>query len=69
MLGSVPVTRIDLTSYRVYLDVLLERLNDDSIFMMNRTDLVKLLIEQAMKNYCPDVVIEPNRKRYIRLEF
>jgi hypothetical protein len=29
---------------------------------------MKLLIEKAMKNYCPDVVIVPKRKQYIRLE-
>ncbi len=27
-------------------------------------DLMKLLIEKAMKNYCPDVVVVSNRKRY-----
>ena len=63
-----PKTRIDLTEYRLYLDMLCERLNEDAIYRMNRTDLVKLLIEKAMKNYCPDVVVKPRRKAYIRLE-
>lgn len=68
-MSNIPQTRIDLTDYRVYLDVLVERLNQDSLFVITRTDLVKLLIEKAMKNYCPDVVIIPNRKRYVRLDF
>lgn len=64
-----PKTRPDLTDYRVYIDVLLDRLNEDSVYKMSIEDLMKLLIEKAMNNYCPDVVIVPNRKRYIRLNF
>ncbi len=60
--------RPDLTEYRVYVDVLLERLNEESIYRMSRTDLMKLLIEKAMKNYCPDVVVKSKRKKYIRLK-
>ena len=63
-----PKTRIDLTDYRVYVDVLLEKLNEDSAYRMNMTDLMKLLIEKAMRNYCPNVVIRPVRNRYVRLE-
>jgi len=59
-----PITRVDLTDYRVYIDVLLDKLNEDSVYKMSMEDLVKLLIEKAMKNYCPDVVIIPKRKRY-----
>jgi len=29
-----PITRPDLTDYRVYIDVLLEKLNEDSIYKM-----------------------------------
>ena len=64
MTNRIPVTRPDLTDYRVYIDVLLDRLNEDSVYKMSIEDLMKLLIEKAMKNYCPDVVIVPNRKRY-----
>lgn len=63
-----PTTRPDLTEYRVYIDVLLERLNEDSHYTMTVSDLMKLLIEKAMKQYCPDVVVTPKRKRYVRLE-
>ena len=48
----------------MYLDILLDRLNQDSVHKMSITDLIKLLIEKAMKEYCPDVVIKPKRKRY-----
>jgi len=61
---KVPITRPDLTDYRVYIDVLLDRLNQDSVNKMRIEDLMKLLIEKAMKEYCPDIVIKPNRKRY-----
>jgi hypothetical protein len=61
-------TRIDVTVYNVYLDVLLDKLNEDAAHKMSKTDLIKLLIEKAMKNYCPDVVIVPKRKRYETLK-
>jgi len=61
-------TRIDLTDYRIYLEVLRERLNEDAIYRMSMTDVVKLLVEKAMRNYCPDIVVKSKRKRYIRLE-
>ena len=64
-----PETRPNLTSYRVYLDILLDRLNQDSVHKMSITDLIKLLIEKAMKEYCPDVVITPKRKRYETWKF
>ena len=60
----VPVTRPDLTDYRIYIDVLLDKLNEDSVYKMSIEDLMKLLIEKAMKNYCPDVVVIPKRKKY-----
>ena len=69
MKRGVPVTRPDLTDYRVYIDVLLERLNDDSVYKLSIEDLMKLLIEKAMKNYCPDVVIKPKRKRHETWKF
>ena len=59
-----PKTRPDLTEYRVYIDVLRDRLNEDSVRRMSIEDLMKLLIEKAMREYCPDVVVVPIRKRY-----
>ena len=59
--------RPDLSEYRIYIEVLLDRLNQDSVYKMSVTDLIKLLIEKAMKEYCPDVVLKPKRKRYITI--
>lgn len=67
MSSSTTKTRPNLSDYRIYIDVLLERLNQDSVYKMSVTDLIKLLIEKAMKEYCPDVVIKPKRKRYITI--
>lgn len=64
-----PKTRPDLTDYRVYIDILLEKLNEESVNKMSMEDLMKLLIEKAMKEYCPDVTIVPNRKRYETWKF
>ena len=65
---KAPTTRPDLTDYRVYIDVLLDRLNEGSVYKMSIEDLMKLLIEKAMRNYCPDVVIKPKRKAYIVID-
>lgn len=65
----LPETRPNLTDYRIYIDVLLERLNRDSVYKMSVTDLIKLLIEKAMKEYCPNVVIKPKRKRFETWKF
>lgn len=67
--NKTPITRPDLTEYRIYIDVLLEKLNEDSVYKMSIEDLMKLLIEKAMRNYCPDVLIKPKRKRYETLKF
>ena len=48
---NVPTTRPDLTDYRVYIDVLLDKLNENSVYKMSIEDLMKLLIEKAMRNY------------------
>lgn len=64
-----PKCRPDLTDYRVYIEALLDRLNEDAAYKMRVTDLMKLLVEKAMRNYCPDVVVKPKRKRYIKFDF
>ena len=66
---TTPITRPDLTDYRVYIDVLLDRLNENSVYKMSIEDLLKMLIEKAMANYCPDVVVKPKRKRYETWKF
>jgi hypothetical protein len=61
--------RPDLTDYEIYVRILSERLNEDSVFKMSGTDTIKLLIEKAMQNYCPNVKIRKNRKKYQALKF
>ena len=68
-LKNVPKTRIDMTDYRVYIDVLLDELNKDSVWKLSMEDLLKIFVEQAMKKYCPDVVICPNRRRFETWKF
>lgn len=60
--------RPDLSEYEIYVMALVDRLNETSVFKMNKTDAVKMAIEKAVKNLLPDVEINPKRKRYIRLE-
>ena len=61
--------RPDLSEYEIYVEVLLDKLNENSLYKMCKTDVVKIVIEKAMKEYCPDVVIKPKRKRYIEINF
>lgn len=58
-----------MTDYRVYIDVLLEELNRDSVWKMSMEDMFKIFVEQAMARYCPDFVIIPNRKRFETWKF
>lgn len=60
--------RPDLSDYEIYVMALVDRLNENAVFKMSKTDAVKLAIEKAVKNILPDIVIEPKRKRYITLE-
>ncbi len=61
--------RPDLTDYEIYILALADKLNEESIYKMSKTDAVKLAIEQACKKVLPDVVIKPKRKTYVTLKF
>ena len=61
--------RPDLSEYEIYVMALVDRLNEDSVFKMSKTDAVKFAIEKAVKNILPNVVIKPKRKRYIKINF
>ena len=61
--------RPDLTDYEIFIEALVDKLNEESIYKMSKTDAVKMAIESACKKILPDVEIKPRRKRYIRLEF
>jgi hypothetical protein len=61
--------RPDLSDYEIYIDSLVDKLNENSLFKMSKTDAVKIAIEKAVKNLLPDVVIKPKRKQYETLNF
>jgi hypothetical protein len=64
-----PEFRPQLTDYRVYVELLADRLNEDALYRMSLTDVVKILIEQKMAELVPDVKIVRKRRRYIKLDF
>ena len=60
--------RPDLSEYEIYVLALVDKLNENGVYKMSKTDAVKLAIEKAVKSILPDVVIKPKRKRYITLD-
>jgi hypothetical protein len=63
-----PTFRPDLTDYLPYIEALTDKLNEESILKMSRTDAVKIAIELACKNVLPDVRVEKKRKLYQTLK-
>jgi hypothetical protein len=63
------ILRIDLTDYRPYIGLLVDRLNDDGAYRMSMTDAVKIAVEQAVERLVPDVVITRTRKKYVKIPF
>lgn len=61
--------RPDLSDYQIYVEALTDKLNEDSAYIMSKTDAVKMAIEKACKTILPDVIIKPKRKRYIKINF
>jgi hypothetical protein len=61
--------RPDLSDYEIYISVLTDKLNEESLLKLSKTDAIKLLIEKAMKNYCPSIVVGKKRKSYQTLKF
>lgn len=64
-----PTFRPDLTGYLIYIDALTDKLNEDSLLKMSRTDAIKIAIEKAVAKLLPDIEINKNRKKYLRLDF
>ncbi len=69
MLRSKKKFRPDLSDYEIYILALVDKLNEEALYPLSKTDAVKLAIEKACKSVLPDVEIKPRRKKYIRLEF
>ena len=61
--------RPDLSDYEIYIMTLVDKLNQEALFPMSKTDAVKLAIEKAVKELLPDVKIEKKRKIYQTLKF
>jgi len=61
--------RPDLTDYRPYVEMLQDTLNEEALFKMSMTDVIKILIEQAISKHHPDIEVVRVRKAYQILEF
>lgn len=61
--------RPDLTEYAWLVEVLTEKLNDESITKMSKTDAVKICIERAVEKLSPEIKFKKTRKKYERLNF
>lgn len=59
--------RPDLSDYEILIMALVDKLNENGLYKMSKTDAVKIAIEQAVKKVLPNVVVRPKRKRYIKL--
>jgi len=64
-----PEFRPVLTEYRSYIEMLQDELNLESLSKMSMTDVIKILIEQAVSKKFPDIEIKRVRKIYQTLEF
>ena len=61
--------RLDLSDYRVYIEALQDKLNEDGAYTMSMTDAVKIAIEKAVEKLLPDVEVKKTRKKYIKINF
>lgn len=61
--------RPDLTGYLPIIEALTDKLNEDALFKMSRTDAIKIALEKALEKVVPNVIVNKKRKRYIKLDF
>lgn len=61
--------RPDLTDYESYIEMLADKLNEEALIKMSKTDAVKIAIEKALQILVPNVVINKKRNIYQVLEF
>lgn len=61
--------RPDLSEYEIYVELLVDKLNEEGLYKMNKTDAVKVAIEKAVEKLLPDVEIRKTRKKYIKINF
>lgn len=67
--GGAPEFRPDLSDYRIYVELLADKLNEEALYKMTLTDAIKIAIEKALEKVAPDVVVNKTRKRYIKLDY
>lgn len=60
--------RPELTGYKVYAKILLDKM-DNSLNTMTVTDVVKILIEQAIEKNHPDIKVTKRRKIYEKIDY
>jgi hypothetical protein len=65
----VTMYRPDLSDYLPYIELLADKLNEDAIYKMSKTDAIKIAVEKALEKVVPDVVVNKKRKKYIKLDF
>jgi hypothetical protein len=64
--------RPDLTQYEWLVTLLTDKLNEDGLYKMSKTDAVKIAIERAVEKLAPGVIVKikpVKRKRYIKLDY
>lgn len=61
--------RPDLSEYEIYVELLVDKLNEEGLYKMNKTDAVKVAIERAVEKLLPDVEIRKTRKKYVKINF
>lgn len=60
--------RPELTGYKPYAELLLDTMQD-SLNKMTVTDVVKILIEQAVEKKYPSIKVKRRRKIYEKLDY
>ena len=66
---GIKTLRPDLTEYRVALEVLMGKVNEQAFFPLSLTDIVKMCIEKVMKEQFPSVKFQVKRKKFIRMDY
>jgi hypothetical protein len=61
--------RPNLTEYEWCAELLAEKLNEESLNKMSKTDAVKIALERALQSLCPEVIVDKKRKLYQTLKF
>ena len=61
--------RPDLTEYEHLVELLKDKLNEEALWKMSKTDAVKIAIEKALQKIVPDVIVNKTRKKYIKINF